>query len=284
MNNVKLTDRHLENIKKHKRLFEKWDLWDYSYKENNKHYYVVSYEMPIKGVTGYLFLNENGEELPYNEAVKYGIPIMNFNTIMDELIKKTLPQMYKDTTPYKQLLTLLTDYEQAFLKVDGSVKDSINRIIIGTKETLQMNPKLEEIYYEIGYMQREVTREKGYLDKDLLMRINDKMLDIRTILYSFGVREIGLNADYNFVLNIMKDNKIEMPRLKYLGLKSNIRAAIDSNNTTLKKSMRKFETDFEGNEVYIDPNDIKGSLKRKTEASIGKEFEESIVPLIRNRR
>ena len=279
---VKPTDKHLENIKKYKKLFEKWDMWDFAYKDNDRYCFLVLYEIPIKGISGYLFLNKNGEVLSFYDAVKYGTPLINFNTIMDELIKKTLPQMKKDPSAYKQLLTLLTEYEQAFLKVDESVKHSINRIIAGTKETLQMNTKIEEVYYEIGYMQREVTKERGYLDEDLLAKINDKMLDIRTILYSYGLREKNLSPDYQAILRVLKDKNVEMPKSKNFALKGNIMAAINSNNTTLEKSMSTFEVDFDGNAVYINPNDIKGSLKEKSENSIGKEFEKIVVPLIRN--
>jgi len=282
MINVKPTDKHVENIKKYKKWFEKWDMWDFAYKDKNNYYFLVLYEVPIKGISGYVFLDEKGEIVSFQEAVKYGTSLINFNTNMDELIKKTLPQMKKNPAAFQALLTLLTDYKQAFLKVDESIENAIDRIIVGIEKTLQMNPKLEEIYYEIGYMQREVTREKGYLDEDLLARINDKMLDIRTIMYSYGLREFHLTPDYQMVLNVIKNNQIEMPKPNLNALKGNIMAAIDSNNTTLKKSMRSFETDFDGNEVYIDPNDVKGSLKKKTEKSIGTEFEKLIVPLIRN--
>ena len=104
MINVKPTDKHVENIKKYKKWFEKWDMWDFAYKDKNNYYFLVLYEVPIKGISGYVFLDEKGEIVSFQEAVKYGTSLINFNTNMDEQIKKTLPQMKKNPAAFQALL------------------------------------------------------------------------------------------------------------------------------------------------------------------------------------
>ncbi|MCM3324870.1 MULTISPECIES: hypothetical protein [Cytobacillus] len=55
MINVKLTKNHKKNIKAYKRLFEKWDMWTFAFKQNDEYYFITSYTQRITDKVKRLF-------------------------------------------------------------------------------------------------------------------------------------------------------------------------------------------------------------------------------------
>lgn len=68
MINVKPTKTHEKNIHLHKKLFEKWDMWDFAYFDGKDYYFLTLYEQLFKGITGYLILDYKGNIVPFEQA------------------------------------------------------------------------------------------------------------------------------------------------------------------------------------------------------------------------
>ena len=279
---LQASKKHLDNIAKYKKMFEKWKVWSYVFKEEDNLCFLALYKHPLKGISGYLFLDEYGAVWPYEKAVQYGTPMIEFNTILTETMNKMLPRMHLDTTPFQEKLDLIVKEKQNIINIDPSMKIVLNEVIDATEKALNMNSEIKEIYYAIGHLQRKVTRERGYLDQKLLDNVNDKLYDQHEIFYSYGLRERKMNGHYKKIIHFLKNNKHQISRGNYNKLLRNLQAAISSNESVLEESMKHFETDVNGNKVFIDPNNIKGSLLKKDEIRREREFELEIASYIRN--
>lgn len=104
MINVKLTKNHKKSIKAYKRLFEKWDMWTFAFKQNEKYYFIASYKQRITGkVTAYLILDRNGNVPKFEEAKVPLYSLVLFNTKADNAGAEMVHQMNKSMKPYKDM-------------------------------------------------------------------------------------------------------------------------------------------------------------------------------------
>ncbi len=102
MINTKPTSKHKESIKTYRKLFEKWDMWDYAYYDGSEYYFLNQYISKIRGISGYLILDLSGNVIPFHQAKDIFRFIVNFNTMMSQAISDILPQMKKTCRPFKK--------------------------------------------------------------------------------------------------------------------------------------------------------------------------------------
>ncbi|HHY71916.1 MAG TPA: hypothetical protein GX497_01530 [Bacillus bacterium] len=159
MINTKPTPRHIESIKKHKKLFEKWDMWDYAYFDGSEYYFLVQYFAPIKGISGYLILNRVGDVMPLLRVKEPFRCFVNYNTLISQAISDILPQMKKPMKPFEDSVKLLKQYQHTFRELFPIESASVDRIIFETEKTLE-NPKiLNDIYYTLADYQKQIRDE-----------------------------------------------------------------------------------------------------------------------------
>ncbi|MGD6857954.1 hypothetical protein ACQCVO_23230 [Bacillus infantis] len=277
MINVKPTKEHMKNIKKHKKFLEKWEMWDYAYYDGHKHYFLVVYNSITGGITGYLILGEMGEEVPYSEAKEPAYYLNRYNTMVHYTINGIVPRMNKNMKPYEDMIELLGKHKADLVQQEPDLNSAIEQIVEYTQKNVQEASYVRDIVYTLGGYQREITRERGYFDREFLKVMEDEYGRYSEIMYTYGLREREMQPDYKRMYRLLESGKVSAPKLRSL-----LKAAIETNEKELEKSMATFEKDDQGNSLEIDKNNIKGSLSDNKTKLGRKDFEKLIVPFVRN--
>lgn len=284
MINLKPTANHLKNIKEHKRFLEKWDMWEFAYFDGYDYYFVVQYTRRMTdSITGYIILNTEGEALPFDQVEVPAYNLILYNTMVHNTISDMIPQMHKGMKPFQQMYDLLNNHQSEMVKACPNISESIEKIIESISLSLKQPEITREIVYTLGGYQRQITRERGYFDLDFLKVMQDEAGKYSEMMYKYGLREIGLRKDYDRIYDCLKSSNTSIPKRERKKLMGLIKACTESNDNQLRKSLRTFEIDEQGNELYIDLKSIKESLARNREEIGKRDFQKIIVQIIRNK-
>jgi hypothetical protein len=279
MINVKPTKEHVKNIKEHKKFLEKWDMWDFAYFDGSEYYFLTVYNSITGGITGYLVLNDRGEDIPFSQAKEPAYYLNRYNTMVHNTINGIAPRMNKNMKPYEDMIALLGKHKADLVQQEPDLHKSIDKIIDFTQKNIQEASSVRDIVYTLGGYQREITRERGYFDKDFLKVMEDEYGRYSEIMYTYGLREREMQEDYQKMYRLLDSGKVSAGKLKIL-----LKAAIETNEKELEKSMATFEKDDQGNSLEIDNNNIRESLSLNKTKQGRKDFEKLIAPLIRNNK
>ena len=282
MINVKPTKVHEQNIKKHKQLLEKWDMWDFAFFDGEEYYFLTLYEQFLKGITGYLILDYKGNILPFNQAKEPAFSLVSFNTMIHGAMQEMVPQMLKDMSPYEEVVSLLNRYKEDFVKINPQLETAIDRIIRYTTKALGNSKRIDDIINKLGNLQRFATRQHGYFDSQILDAMEDECVKYNAMMYEYGLNEFELMDDYQQVIDILSKEQPSIPIFTRKKIKQLLHASIQSNKGALNKTMQGFNEGFLEENVKLDETKLKESFKEKMLKSGIKAFEEKIVPKMRN--
>lgn len=282
MINVKPTANHIKNIKKHKKFLEKWKMWEFAYSDGHDFYFVVHYTQITGGITGYLILNKEGEDLPFEQIESPAHFLMWYNTMVHNTITDIAPQMKKSMKPFQEMYELLTKNKSGIVRIRPDLLRSLDEIIHSITKSLEQPEAIREIVYTLGGYQRQVTREKGYFDQKFLKVMDDEIGKYGEMMYQNGLRERELRGDYELVYQALNNGEFSISHSDQKKLQGLLKANMESNDNALEKSLETFEKDDQGHKLFIDRNNIKESLS-KNRIEQGKiDFYKEIVPIIRN--
>lgn len=279
MIDVKPSKEHLKNIKEHKKFLEKWDMWDFAYYDGSEYYFLTAYNSITGGITGYLILNDKGEEISYSQAKEPAYYLISYNTLVHNTINGLAPRMNKNMQPYLDMVELLSNHKAEIVQQEPGLSGAIDQIIDYTQKNIQEAAYVREIVYNLGGYQREVTRERGYFDKEFLRVMENEFGRYSEIMYTYGIREREMQPDYQKLYRLLDSGKISISKLKSI-----LKAAIETNEKELEKSMSTYERDPDGASLEIDRNNIKESLRVNRSVQGKKDFEKISAPLIRNHK
>ncbi|MFT4415399.1 hypothetical protein ACLM5H_16180 [Fredinandcohnia humi] len=281
MIDTKPTKRHIANIKDYKKFLEKWDMWDFAYRDGNEDYFLAQYLHTMKGISGYLILDSEGEVVPFENARIAARHLIHYNTICSGAISQILPQMKKDISPLRDRVEALESLSNTISSMQ--VNSSIERIVASTKQSIEEREMIEGLFYDLGHAQREVTKEKGYFDLGFLHMMKDKFDTYLEILYMHGLRERELQEDYEVVIGLLESE--EIPEAKNQSqLRMILRETVKTNKNELERSMATFFIKGDGIDLSMDRKDIRRLLDEARDQDGDNAFEKEIMPLIRNPR
>ncbi|MFP7447027.1 hypothetical protein SFC50_25370 [Bacillus infantis] len=277
MINVKPTKQHIQTIKKHKKLLEKWDMWDYAYYDGKEYYFLTVYNTLLGKITGYLLLDASGREPEGEKVEEAAYYLISYNTMVHNTIAGIVPRMHMNMEPYQQMVKLLGKHKGELVREDPELEAAIEEILVLTKVIIEESSQIRDIVYTVGGYQREITRERGYFDLAFLRKMEEEFERYSIIMYTFGLRERTMAPAYKRIYELVSSGKVKAPRLKGL-----LKAAMETNEKELEKSMSTFERDPDGNPLEIDKENIQESLRLNRKVQGKKDFKEKIVPIIRN--
>lgn len=273
---------HEKNIKQHKSLLEKWDMWDFAYFDGRDYYFLTQFEQILKGITGYLILDYKGNIVPFEEAKAPALALVSFNTMIHSAMKEMVPQMLKDMSPYKDLVSLINRHKADLVRIQPNLEASIEKIITHTTYALGNSKRIEDIINTLGNLQRFATRKHGYFDDEILNDMQAESVKYNVMMYDYGLKEFELMDDYQQVINVLSEGTSNVPSSARKKISDLLRASIQSNNGALKKTMRGFVEGFAEENIRLDESNLQQSFDEKMTKSGLKAFEEKIVPKIRN--
>lgn len=282
MIDTKPTKTHEKNIKKHKSLIEKWDMWDFAYFDGRDYYFLTQYEQILKGITGYLILDYKGNIVPFEEAKAPALALVSFNTMIHSAMKEMVPQMLKEMSPYKDVVTLLNRHKADLVRMQPNLEASIEKIISHTTYALGNSKRIEDIINTLGNLQRFATRQHGYFNDEILDDMQAESVKYNVMMYDYGLKEFELMDDYQQVINSLSKGNSNVPASARKKISDLLRASIQSNNGALKKTMQGFVEGFAEENIKLDESNLQQSFDEKMTKSGLKAFEEKIVPKIRN--
>lgn len=282
MINVKPTPNHEKNIKSYKKIFEKWDMWNFAFLHEDVYYYVVDYSRITGKLAGYLILDTNGDVPSFEDVKVPAYFLMLYNTLMHNTITGIGPQMKKGMSTYEKMYQLLEKNRDKIVKGYPTFEEQLDQMIEHNKEAAKRPEKIKEIYYNIGEMQREVTRGSGYFDTSYLERLQDEFGKYGALMYTFGRGEQALKGPYKELSQLLSTKDLDISPKDKSTIKALIKAWLPTVETNLKKSMATFELDERGNKLSIDEQNIKKSLANNREEIAKRDFEKKILPIIRN--
>lgn len=272
---------HVTNIKKYKNMFEKWDMWDFAYFDGKEYYFLTLYEQFLKGITGYLILDAKGNVVPFNRSTDPAYFLVSYNTMIHETMKQMVPQMYKDMSPFKDVLSLLRKNKWEIVNSCTRCEPSINKIIEYTTISLENPKRIKDIVYTLGGYQNQIQDETGFFDKDFYDLMQDESGKYSEIMYMYGLREMEMIEDYQTIIDAISGTS-SIPKIERIKLKGLLKASIQSNKDALSKSMETFNRDIHGKKIIINIDNMKEALEKNKDEHGMKAFEEKIVPKIRN--
>lgn len=285
MINTKPTPKHLETILEYKKMFEKWDMWDFAYFDGSEYYFLTLYDQPIRGITGYLITNQAGFAIPFSEAKHPAYCLISYNTLVHFAISNILPQIHKEMAPYERFVSLLQKHRAMILAESPNMGDSIHKMITYTEDALQNRDKLNEIISTLSYYQEKITKEDGFFDDTLLATMQEEGDKYNEIMYVYGLREREMMADYQKLIDFLHSkDSVRIPRMDKWRLLHIVKAAMLSNKGALEKTLAKFEHDENGNRVTFDLHNIRESISKQRTADGLVAFNKKSVLLIRNPR
>lgn len=282
MIDTKPTKTHEKNIKKHKSLIEKWDMWDFAYFDGRDYYFLTQYEQILKGITGYLILDYKGNIVPFEEAKAPALALVSFNTMIHSAMKEMVPQMLKEMSPYKDVVSLLNRHKADLVRMQPNLEASIEKIISHTTYALGNSKRIEDIINTLGNLQRFATRQHGYFNDEILDDMQAESVKYNVMMYDYGLKEFELMDDYQQVINSLSKGNSNVPASARKKISDLLRASIQSNNGALKKTMQGFVEGFAEENIKLDESNLQQSFDEKMTKSGLKAFEEKIVPKIRN--
>lgn len=281
MINVNPTAEHLQQINQHKKFLEKWDMWQFAFLLEGNYYFLVQYKQITGKISGYLILDGNGQKVSRDQAVKAGYYLIRYNTLLQNTIDHIGPRMHKSVKPFKDTLMLLEKNKGILIEENPQLADSIYRIMAFLKENIESPAYMKEIYYTIGGYQREVTGKLGYFDREFLNKMDDETLKYSETMYRYGITQRKLKEEYH-QLGKAAEQSLRLSALDKRNLIGLLKAAVDSAEEELEKSLATFEKDTNGKPLYIDPENIGKSIQTN-EINQGKQdYEKSMVPKFRN--
>ncbi|MCA1029230.1 hypothetical protein LCM23_24780 [Cytobacillus kochii] len=282
MINVKPTKNHKKSIKAHKRLFEKWNMWEFAFKQGRDYYFIVAYMQITGKVTGYLILDQNGNVPSLDEAKIPSYNLVLYNTKVNNAVTEMVIQMKKSMKPYEEMYEVLMAYKDYILKEKPLLESSINSIIEQSREGMKRPVKIRDIVMKLGNMQREITRGTGYFEIAFLNRFEEEYGKYAEIIYTFIKREEELKPVYEELRTVVSLQEMGLPasgKKKIIGI---LGAWLSSFDRVLKKSISSFELDDRGNKIPIDLTNIKHSISKSSEEIAKRDFKRLILPIMRN--
>lgn len=282
MIDTKPSKTHEKNIKQHKSLLEKWDMWDFAYFDGRDYYFLTQFEQILKGITGYLILDYKGNIVPFEEAKAPALALVSFNTMIHSAMKEMVPQMLKDMSPYRDLVSLINRHKADLVRIQPNLEASIEKIITHTTYALGNSKRIDDIINTLGNLQRFATRKHGYFDDAILNDMQAESVKYNVMMYDYGLQEFELMDDYQQVINVLSEGTSNVPLSARKKISDLLRASIQSNNGALKKTMRGFVEGFAEENIKLDESNLQQSFDEKMTKSGLKAFEEKIVPKIRN--
>ncbi|QED46421.1 hypothetical protein [Cytobacillus dafuensis] len=282
MINTKPTKLHIKNIKQYKNLLEKWDMWDFAYFDGNDYYFLTLYDHMLKGISGYLILDYEGNVLPFEKAEVPATALNRFNTMIHGAMQEMVPQMLKNMDPYKEVVSLLTQHKSDLIWRDPELASSIEKVIRYTTHALGISKRTEDIVNTLGHLQNIATKEQGYFNNEILNEMRNECIKYNVMMYEYGLNEFELMDDYEKIIKNLNEKPSDIPSSAQKKIIALLTASIQSNKGALTKTMKVFEDEFKEMNVHIDHANLEQSFDKKMERSRVKAFEEKIGPKIRN--
>lgn len=283
MINVKPTTNHIKTIKEHKRFLEKWDMWDFAYFDGKDYYFVVVYTRRGGKITGYLILNKDGYAPPLEQVKSPAYHLISYNTMVHNTITILVPRTKSNVSPVQLMSRLITTYKNEILKDHSYLTESIEKILQRNSEVEKYPEVIKEIAYTLGNYQLHITRKTGFFDKEFLNKMEDEFYKYDELVYKYGIREREIIEDYEKLLHALQMDNIDINRKDKNQLIKLLRSRISSIEKNLKKSLESYEKDEYGKEKFIDPNNIKDSIVKNIKKSGRRDFQNIIMPKIRNK-
>ncbi len=280
--NTKPNPNHINSIKSYKKVFEKWDMWDFAFYNESDYYFLTLYERPLKGISGYLLLDYQGNIVPYQKAKSHIYYLVSYNTMIDQVMKVMVPQMYKNISPFEEVISILKKNRSAIVDSCQRSNISVDKLIEYTTITVSNKRKIKDIVDQLSEYQNKILDENGYFDKAIYDEMQVEYGKYSEIMYSYALRELEMMRDYEFLMNRIKNNNLTIPNHEKNRLIRLLDASIKSNNGSLKNSLELFERDKDGKKIDMNFDNYKEGLKRNREEKGFKYFEEKIAPKIRN--
>ncbi|TCJ02182.1 hypothetical protein [Cytobacillus praedii] len=273
---------HEKNIKQYKKIFEKWDMWDFAYFDGKDYYFLTLYEQVLKGITGYLILDYKGNIVPFVQAKAPALSLIRFNTMIHGAMQEMVPQMRKSMTPYKEVVSLLSKYKTNLVSKHPNLESSVEKVIQYTTHALGNSMRIEGFINKLGHLQRFATREHGYFDDEILKAMKEESVKYNAMMYEYGLNEFDMMNDYQQIINALSEGSSTIPFTDRKKINELLKAAMQSNNGSLKRTMQEFDDGFKEVNVLLNPANLEQSFDEKMSKSGLKAFEEKIVPIIRN--
>ncbi|WP_077210660.1 hypothetical protein [Bacillus dakarensis] len=283
MINVKPTAKHIKSIKKHKRFLEKWKMWGFAYYDGEDYYFAAQYTQITGSLTGYLILNQDGEDLPLSQVLSQAYYLVRYNTMVHNTISAMVPQMAKSRKTYEEMLGLLKNNQHEIVKQRPDLTEAVRKMIELNEYSVKMSDKIREIVYRLGGYQRDITQGRGYFDQKFFDVMDDEYGKYSELMYKYGIQERDLQKDYARLSEALDISNISISSSDKRKLKTLLKATQETNEKELTKSLETFEKDDQGNQLYIDLNNIKESLAKNREDIGKRDFQKITVPIIRNK-
>ena len=269
-------------IKKHKRIFEKDELFTYTLKYESETYHQVRYTRFGKG-SGYLILTADGKVVPLAEAKAV---IKQFDTYNTCIVSATTRLFRYKENPIHVLIELKELLPQ--LEPFGpTISNDVEHVIALADTYVREKERLNAIYEEMRQMDIEVQQKRGFLTITEVERADAYIAEMNGLLYdSLRQSRATLPAFKRLHKFIQHNYKQVVERTGHAKrLHMLLRAFTHSRNIrTLEQTLQGFEKDEWGKPFKLSPGkkglqELEAIGAREGELNM----ERNIYPLLRNR-
>ncbi|MGM0807387.1 MAG: hypothetical protein ACQET8_22025 [Bacillota bacterium] len=254
--NVINESKLIEDAKKYKKFLETYEIYPYSYYNNGKNFYYVSYQRFNKS-NGMVILSES-ENVTDQYIVSAFKMMYNFNRIMREALDQMIPDIKKPVSVLQEIKLLLFEVESINDVNFSNLSKDFQNLHFVIDEVVSFPDKLIKILKEMQAIEKKVLNRKHLLSVDV-----DRMLELNIshyqIMYSQGRAQLRGLGSAIVIIKYLKEQlgQVSQPDkqkirqlIKYLEIFSEDRAVRDLTN-----SQSTFEKDEHGNKVFFSPDE-----------------------------
>lgn len=281
---TKLSQKVEQQIKKHKKMFEKYQCFNYIFRYRNNDYHYVAYYTSQNSVKGILIVTKDGIIVERNEAIKICRKINNYNNVIVSASRKIKDEINRPTEVMHHIKGWLDLYLKEVRFDIDPIKQDIEKIysmadtfIEGQKELIDIEDFLIKSDTDVRLTNHILTEEHAKEAEQILSKYS-------LVIHKQGITQWETFDSIQKVLQYLEEHENNPKKKEYQSLRKQLSNYTNPRNVKrLQKSLDNY-IDKRVGSVFDLPKGEAGieAFKELDQKETEYCFQHDILPLLRN--
>ncbi|MBS4175857.1 hypothetical protein [Bacillus sp. FJAT-49736] len=271
-------------IKRHKRMFEKYQCFNYIFRYKNNDYHYVAYYTSKKSVKGILIVTKDGTIAERNEAIKICRMINNYNNLIVSASRKLYVELNRPTeVMYHTKRWLELYFNDVNYDIDP-IKPDIDQIYYSADTFINGQKQLLEINDFLVKSDKDVRLTNHILTEEHVKEAEQVLSEYSLVIHKQGVTQWETIDSIKKVLKFIEENESNSNKKEYKSLRKQLLNYIHPRNIKrLQMSLDNY-IDKRVGSVFDLPKGEAGieAFKELDQKETEYCFQHDILPLLRN--
>lgn len=273
-----------QQIKKHKKMFEKYQCFNYIFRYQNNDYHYVAYYSSRQGVKGILIVTKDGIMAERNEAINMCRMINNYNNLIVSASRKLREELNRPVEVMHHIKGWLDLYLKDVTFNIEPIKEDIEKIYSMADTFIDGQKKLLKIEDFIKRSDTDVRLTNHILTEQHVKESEHILSEYSLVIHRQGITQWETIDSIKNVLQYLDEHENNPNNNEYKSLKKQLSNYIHPRNVArLQKSLDSYVDKRVGN-IFDLPRGEAGIRAFKELDQKEREycFQHDILPLLRN--